>query len=89
MNRRAEVVNNFKNSTVIEFVEGFDEAIIGSSENCEDNERVVYDKEKIIEILITKHNMNYVNANEFYENNILACYYGKRSPLFFKRLIKE
>lgn len=88
MNRRVGVVNNFKNITEIEFIEGFDEAIIGSSENCEDNERVVYDKRKIIEILMVKHNMNYIDANEFYENNILTCYYGEKSPIFFIRLIE-
>lgn len=89
MNRRAIVVENFKDSIDIEFVKGFDEAIIGISENCEDNERVVYDKGKIIEILMKKHNMNYTDANEFYESNVLACYYGEKSPLFLIRLIEE
>ena len=66
------------------FADGFDEAIMGMA-----GERVVYDMEKILAILVTKHNMNYEEAIEYYEFNIAGAYMGEGTPLYFKEMTKE
>lgn len=62
--------------------DGFDDAIIGFDEN---KGRIVYDVDKIINILM-KDDMSVDDAFDFYEYNILGAYVGEKTPLFIKLL---
>ena len=60
-------------------IDGFDEAILGVVERC-DLLVVCYDRNKIISILM--RDMNYEEAFEYYEYNILGAYMGESTPVY-------
>lgn len=66
--------------------EGFDEAIVGIIEQYNCKNTVIYDKDKLIHILITKYNMTDEQAIEEYCCNFLGCYCGDTTPVFLIKL---
>ena len=64
--------------------DGFDDAIIGVDDN---NLKIVYDIDKVIDILI-KDGMSVDESIEYYEYNIAGAYVGENTPSFI-RLIRE
>ena len=58
--------------------DGFDDAVIGIEPLTM---RVVYDIDKVIEILIGQ-GMSHDEAVEYYEFNIVGAYVGEQTPLF-------
>lgn len=58
--------------------DGFDKAIIGVDII---SERIVYDKQKMIEILITE-GMNIDDAIEYLEYNVFCAYVGEHTPIY-------
>lgn len=80
-------METLKYNTNVKFVDGFDDAIVGIIETYENDERVIYDKEEIIQLLIERDEMDYNEANEYYENNILGKYYGEKAPIFLVKII--
>ena len=61
------------------FVDGFDDAIIGI---CEVTNRVIYSKERIIEILVEEEGMEHEDALEYFDFNISGSYMGEMTPIF-------
>ena len=55
----------------------FKAAIIGQSDS---DDRIVYSREKIIDIL--SEDMTREEAQEFYEYNILGAYMGEMTPIY-------
>ena len=65
--------------------DGFDEAILGVVERI--NLLVVcYDRNKIIEILMTRDGMDEEEAWEYYQFNILDAYMGENTPVYLERM---
>lgn len=65
------------------FLTGLEGAIIGVvNEFGSDGGRILYSREKIIEILINRDEMSEDEAVEFYEYNILGLYAGERNAVF-------
>jgi hypothetical protein len=60
----------------------FDEALIGIGCRCGMHDVAAYDMDKVISILINKYEMDYEEASEWYEFNIVGSYAGKDTPLF-------
>jgi hypothetical protein len=58
--------------------DGFDDAVIGIEPLTM---RVVYDIDKVIEILMGQ-GMDHDEAIEYYEFNIVGAYVGEQTPLF-------
>ena len=60
-------------------LDGYDDAVIGIEpyEN-----RLVYNKNKMIEILIEKDCMDYEEAYEFLEFNVWTAYMGETTPIY-------
>lgn len=58
-------------------VDGFDQAIIGVEET---SMRLIYSKDKIIEILMQE--MEEADAHEHYDFNIAGAYVGEKTPIF-------
>jgi hypothetical protein len=77
MNKRDEIVEAY-GFTEFLFADGLDDAILGVEEN---SLRVVYDVDKVIDILM-KGGMDPEEAIEFYEFNIAGAYVGERTPIF-------
>jgi hypothetical protein len=66
-------------------IDGFDDAILGpsllwDSSGCR-TEVLVYDAEKIREILMTRDGMSYEEAREYIEFNIEGAYVGEDTPV--------
>lgn len=73
---------------ITEFIEGavlldgFEEAIIGVVESFGSGPKVLYDRQKIINILIKDSQMDELDALEYYEYNILGLFAGEQTPIF-------
>lgn len=63
------------------FADGFDEAIIGVAERFNDT-FVVYDKQKVLEIMVKRDGMSYEEAMEFFDFNIVGAWVGPKTPAF-------
>jgi hypothetical protein len=61
---------------------GLDEAIIGICEEFGNGPRILYSKNKILNILCEKDLMTIDEAEEFYDYNILGLYAGEQNPIF-------
>jgi len=63
---------------------GFDKALIGySSRAGSDLDGVaIYDRDKCIEILMDRNNIDYMDAVEFFEFNVLGSWVGDKTPIF-------
>jgi hypothetical protein len=63
-------------------LDGLDGAIIGVVEEFGNSPRILYSKEKIIDILVERDGMTSEEAIEYYDFNILGLYAGERNPVF-------
>jgi len=59
--------------------DGFDSCIIGF---CSDSERIVYNREKMIELLMKRDKMSDIDALEFLEYNTWASDVGEHTPMY-------
>ena len=64
-------------------LDGLNDAIIGTARNKDFEYVLAYATDKILDILMTRDQMTYIEAREWYDYNIDA-HYGKRSPLFIE-----
>jgi hypothetical protein len=62
--------------------DGFDDAIIGMAERINLGPVVAYSTEKIVEILMTRDGMEYEDALEYFNFNILGAWMGEMTPVF-------
>ena len=63
--------------------DGFDEAIIGFDVS---GGNVIYDYNKCLKILMESHNMDYTDAHEYMEYNVVSAYVGDLTPYFMHKL---
>ena len=63
-------------------IDGFDDAIIGVQESIE--RKLVYDIDKIAEILMTRHEMSEEDAYDYISFNITSAYVGEKTPILVK-----
>ena len=59
---------------------GFDAAILGVGQRSGQNDIVVYDQDKCIEIL--KREMSHEEALDFFDYNVLGAWVGEETPIF-------
>lgn len=64
--------------------EDFDRCIAGVGVSCGHDAVVVYDTQKIIEVLMSQ-DMSLEDAHEYMEFNILGAYMGERTPMFLMK----
>lgn len=63
-------------------LDGLNDAIIGIVEEFGNGPRVLYSKNKVLQILEDRDGMSPVEAIEFYEYNILGLFAGEQNPIF-------
>lgn len=68
-------------------LDGLEEAIIGIVEEFGNGRRILYSKDKILNILETRDGMTSSEAEEFYDYNILGLYAGEQNAIFLDRKI--
>ena len=66
------------------FADGYDDAIIGVELDYEP--RVVYDQNKIIDILMAEHKITDEEAQEFFDFNIAGSYVGMQTPIYVQKV---
>jgi hypothetical protein len=63
-------------------VDGLNDAIIGIVEEFGNEPRILYSKNKVLQILEDRDGMTPFEAVEFYEYNILGLFAGDQNPIF-------
>tara|TARA_R110002020_G_scaffold441631_1_gene652570 strand:+ start:1429 stop:1668 length:240 start_codon:yes stop_codon:yes gene_type:complete len=63
-------------------IDGFDDAIIGVQESIE--RKLVYDIDKIAEILMTREQMTEEDSYDYISYNITSAYVGEKTPILVK-----
>jgi hypothetical protein len=63
-------------------VDGFNEAIIGVAERINLGPVAAYNVEKILDILMERDGMNYEDALEYFNYNIIGGWHGEYTPVF-------
>ena len=81
---KQEVISEFNAEALT--LDGFDEAIIGIAERISMNPIVAYSVQKIIYILVKEHNLEFKDAEEYFEYNILGAFMGVNTPIFIHKL---
>jgi len=65
--------------------DGFDEALVGVGQRCGQPAVAVYDREKCLQILVSRDGMKYEEAEEYFEFNVAGSWVGERTPIFLWR----
>ena len=78
--RREWVNDNIEEDAL--FADGFDEAIIGISERFGRVPIVAYDRGFCISILMERDGMDYEEAVEFFDFNVIGAWVGEGTPEF-------
>ena len=73
-------IHEFAEGAII--LDGLDEAIVGVTEEFGNGRRILYSKDKILDILMKRDSMTHSEAEEFYDYNILGLYAGEQNPVF-------
>ena len=63
-------------------LDGFNEAIVGITEEFGGIKRLLYSKYKILKILQESNPMTQSEAEEYYDYNIVGLYAGDQNPIF-------
>ena len=66
--------------------DGFDDAILGICERACSRTGVAYDRDKCIEILVERDGMEYEEAIEYFEFNVVAAWSGEGTPVFISKI---
>ena len=69
--------------------DGLDGAIIGIGERCGQEDILVYDVGKVIDILIQRDGMNYDEAHEFFSYNIVGAWHGEETPIWVRTYTED
>ena len=70
-------------------IDGFDDAIVGVASRIGSEAFLVYSREKCIEILMADDDMNYDEADEFFDYNVAGAYVGEHTPAFIEPYEEE
>jgi len=65
-------------------LKGFDDCIIGTVRSVDGCDVAAYSTGKIIKKLVERDGMDYQEASDFFEFNIVSAYMGKGMPVFIE-----
>lgn len=69
--------------------DGLDAAIMGVGARCSKPDILIYDIDKVIDILVEgSDGMSYEEAVEFFDFNIRGAWVGERTPIWCERLLQ-
>ena len=63
-------------------MDGLNDAIIGVVEEFGNGPRILYSKNKVLQILEDRDGMSPLEAVEFYDYNIIGLHAGEQNPVF-------
>lgn len=79
-------LNEYAEGSIL--LDGLESAIVGVVEEFGNGPRILYSKDKILEILQERDGMTHSEAEEFFDFNIIGGYFGKQNPVFLDRSLK-
>ena len=86
MNIREDILDQFgDDAETMLFADGFDDAIVGVGNKFGDQLCVIYDADRVIDILM-KEGMDYAEAMEHFDFNIAGAYVGEQTPIFIHKI---
>lgn len=62
--------------------DGFDDAIVGVVWSPDNNPHVVYDKAKMLLVLVNRDGMTEEDASEYLDINVFGAYVGENTPMY-------
>jgi hypothetical protein len=66
--------------------DGLDDAVIGIGYRCGQPDLLVYDVDKVLDILVERDGMSYEEAREFFDFNIGGAWMGEGTPVWLEHL---
>lgn len=82
-----EIITQYNEDALL--ADGFDDAIIGITRRINMEPVVAYDYDKCVEILMTNSGMEYEDAVEYMEYNVVGAWLGDHTPIFIDTSIRE
>jgi hypothetical protein len=73
-------IDNYAEGAII--LDGFNDAIVGITEEFGGIKRLLYSKDKILKILQENNPITQSEAEEYYDYNIVGLYAGDQNPIF-------
>ena len=73
-------IDNYAEGAII--LDGFNDAIVGITEEFGGIKRLLYSKDKILKIIQENNPMTQSEAEEYYDYNIVGLYVGDQNPIF-------
>ena len=64
--------------------DGFDSAIIGVGGRCNTDPMIVYDYDKIVDVLVMRDGMAQEEAEEYLDYNVVCAWIGDTTPIILK-----
>lgn len=64
--------------------DGFEDALIGITENHHFRDVAVYDYDNAVDILMVRDGMSEEEAIEYMEYNVVSAYVGESTPIFIR-----
>jgi len=75
-------INEYAEGAIL--LDGLEAAIIGVTDEFGTGRRVLYSKDKILQILQERDGMDLDEAEEFFDYNIIGGYFGEQNPVFLE-----
>ena len=69
--------------------DGFDSAVIGVGERNNTDSMIVYDYNKMVNVLMTRDGMTYKEAEEYIDFNIVGAWIGDTTPIIVNKKSME
>lgn len=81
-----DIIENYPDEEFLR-ADGFDEAVIGVSDEMNRPVRLVYSMSKCLDILLKRDNITYEEAQEFFSFNVEGAYVGEQTPIWCNDII--
>ena len=79
-------LNEYAEGAVL--LDGLESAIVGVVQEFGNGPRILYSKDKILQILQERDGMSYTDAEEFFDYNIIGGHFGEQNPVFLDRKLE-
>ena len=73
-------INEYAEGAIL--LDGLELAIVGITDEFGVGRRILYSKDKIIQILQERDGMTWDEAEEYFDYNIIGGYFGEQNPVF-------
>jgi hypothetical protein len=73
-------INEYAEGAIL--LDGLEAAIIGVTDEFGTGRRILYSKDKIIQILQERDGMTWSESEEYFDYNIIGGYFGEQNPVF-------